>query len=302
MNNNRSLNLLIKKALTEGEETAELDTGLLSEVKSRLLKEGRYIKIMEKIKFFTHTSIGRAATVSCSVIIVFAFSFIFIQPVRAVAEKGIAKVKSMIYDVIKGEDGKYVAVRVPEIDPKDMGKINIKGVEKAVEKEIIAKIPKSLAGGYKFSDQSLASYDASTGSIIGGSVSDPIDEKTYKKFNEIVSTSYKKDNSMISLSVSHLDIPFASNSRREIFEGDNKRTIYIGAVQATYAEYPSARYQYKMVTGGGNEDRTKEPVINIVHRINWEQNGVYYSIYDFTHDLSMEELKIAAESVIESMM
>ncbi len=311
MNNNRSLNYLIKKALTEGEETAALDAGLLSEVKSRILKEGRYIKIMEKIKNFSHTGIGRAATISCSVIIVFLFSFIFIQPVRAVTEKGIEKVKSMIYEVIRGEDGEYVAVRVPKTDPEDRGRIHYGGVEKAVEKEIINRLPEGLAGGYMLSSRSLGSFDSSTGSMISVSVKDPADEKAYEKLdelyeelNETVSGTYRKYNSLIVLSISHLDIPFVWNSKREVFEGDNKRTIYIGPLQAVYAEYPAVRYPIKEAAGnkGGDEDRTKKPIINTVHTIKWEQNGLYFTVFDLSHDLSMEELQIAATSVVESMM
>ncbi|NLD35339.1 MAG: hypothetical protein GX654_00540 [Desulfatiglans sp.] len=310
MNNNRSLDYLIKKALTEVEETATLDTGLLSEVKSRLLKEGRDTEIMAKIKFFSHTSIGRAATISCSVIIVFLFSFIFIQPVRAVAEKGIEKVRSMIYDVIKGEDGKYVAVKVPKPEPGDLGPINYTGVKKAVAKEIIARIPESLAGGFMLSSRALGYTDTSKGLALSRSVPDPADYKEHEKFNEIyekfnerVSAIYKKYNSWIALSISHFDTPFASNSKREEFEGDNKRTICLGAIQATYAEYPGARYPIVEVADqGGYEDTTKEPIINIYHTIKWEQNGLYFTVFDLSHDLSLEELQIAATSVVESMM
>lgn len=301
MNNNRTFDILIKKALSEGEDNIRLNLKLASEAKLRLMSEKeRNIKIMNRIKLFSEFNLKNAAAVCCSIILLLVISFIFIPPVRAVGER----VKTMIYDIVKGKDGKYVPVQVPYIEPEKRKKITCEGDGTAVKEDIILKIPKNLAGGYTFSHQAFGLYNSETGSIIASSVKNGNWKKVYMKLNELVTTFYRRDKSIIVLGISCVDAPFSLNSRREIIEGDNKKDIFIGAMQASYAEYPGARFPVKWDANrlAGEEDRTKKPVIKMLHTIKWKHNQLYYTMYDFNGDLSLEELKVAAATVIESMM
>ncbi len=130
-----------------------------------------------------------------------------------------------------------------------------------------------------------------------------ITKELYDKFNETVTTFYAKEKSQIVLELSHMDFPFALNSSQKQIEGDNKKSLSIGDITATYAEYLGVRYPIKEVDGPGkgDEDRTQKPTITLLHTIKWKQNGVYYTVYDFNGDLSLEELNTAVATVIENM-
>ncbi len=303
MNKNRTFDVLVKKALSEGEDNIRLNLKLASEAKLRLMSdEKRNITIMNRINIFSEFNFKKAAVVFCSIIFMMIFSFTFISPVRAVGKK----VKTMIYDIVKGKDGEYVPVQVPAVEPEEREILSYEGNVTAVSKDVILKIPANLAGGYTFSHQGFGRYDAETGSHIGGG-SKPGEgnwEDLYNKFNQNVSTFYHKNNSVIVLTISCMDSPFVLNSRYEIIDGDNKEDFFINTIQAEYAEYPAARYPINWDADhkAGDEDRTRKPTIRMMHTIKWEYNGLYYKVYDFNCDLDQEELKPAAESVIESMM
>lgn len=304
MNNGKEFDYLIKKALSEGENKIKLDPCLTPVVKSRLITEkGRDEIDMNRIKNIFGTRFGKATAVCCSTVLVLTISFTFVQPVRAVGIGSIEKIKSMVYDVIKGKDGKYVAVKVPYQEPQKVGNTEYEGVKKAVGKDLVSKIPESLAGGYTLDHQALGCYDSKTDSMIMVSSKDGVTKELYNKFNETVTSFYCKESSQIVLEISYMDFPFALNSNKERIEGDNKKSLSFGDITATYAEYPGVRYPIKEVDGLGNgdEDRTQKPSITVLHTIKWQQNGAYYTVYDFNGDLSQEELEAAAATVIEKM-
>lgn len=304
MNNSKEFDYLIKKALSEGENKIKLDPFLSPEVKNRLIAEKGRSKIdMSRLKNIFGTRLGKVAAVCCSTALVLTISFTFVQPVRAVGIGSIEKIKAMVYDVIKGKDGKYVAVKVPYEEPKKVGNTEYEGVRKAVGKDLISKIPKNLAGGYTLDHQALGNYDSKTDSMIMASSKDGMTKELYNKFNETVSSFYCKESSQIVLEISYMDFPFALNSNKERIEGDNKKSLSFGDITATYAEYPGVRYPIKEVDGpgDGNEYRTQKPSITVLHTIKWQQNGAYFTVYDFNGDLSEEELKAAAATVIENM-
>ncbi|WP_010246428.1 hypothetical protein [Acetivibrio cellulolyticus] len=304
MNNSKDFDYLIKKALSEGENKIELDPCLTSEVKSRLISQKGRDKIdMNRIKNILGTRFGKVAAVCCSMVLVLTVSYTFVQPVRAASKESIEKIKSMVYDVIKGKDGKYVAIKVPYREPQKEDNNAYEGVKKAVGKDLISKIPENLAGGYTLDHQALGCYDLKSDSMIMVSSKDGMTKELYDKFNETVSSFYCKEKSQIVLEIAYMDFPFALNSSREHIEGDNKKSLSFGDITATYAEYPGVRYPIKEIDGPGNgdEDRTQKPEITVLHTIKWKQNDAYYTIYDFNGDLSEEELESAAATVIEKM-
>jgi len=304
MNNGKEFDYLIKKALSEGENMIELDPCLASEVKRRLISQKGRNKIdMNRIKNIPGTRFGKAAAVCCSMILVLALSFTFIQPVRAIGEKGVGKISVMVYDFMKGKDGKSIIIKVPYEETKKKGNNTYNGIEKAIGKDLLSKIPKNLAGDYMFDHQALGCYDNKSDSMIAVSAKDGMPKELKDKFNETVTTFYSKEKSQIVLDLSYADYPFCLNSRHEVIEGDNVKSLSIGDITATYAEYPGVRYPIKEVggPGGGYEDRTQKPAITVLHTIKWKQNGAYYTVYDFNGDLSQEELKAAAATVIEKM-
>ena len=304
MNNGKEFDYLIKKALSEGESKIQLEPCLPSEVKNRLnLQKGRSKTDMSKIKNIFGTRFGKAAAVCCSMVLVLTISYTFVQPVRAFSKEGMEKIKSMVYEVIKGNDGKYVAVRVPYHEPQKSGNNSYEGVKKPVGMDLISKIPESLAGGYTLDNQALGSYEPKSNSMIMISSANGISKDLYDKYNETVSAFYCKDNSKIVLEISYMNFPFALNSSQERIDGDNKKNLSIGDVKAIYAEYPGVRYPILEAYGPDSEieDRTQEPTITILHTIKWKQNGAYYTVYDFNGDLSQQELEAAAATIIENM-
>jgi len=302
MNDGKEFDYLVRKALTEGEDIVKLDNTLTHKAISRLSSQkGRYKINMSKIKNIHATPFGKIATACCCMVLVLSVSFTFIQPVRAIGEKGIDTIKSMVYDVIKGKDGKYIAVKVP-YDKTEKGyssnsAVNEGNVKKIIGDDVISNIPKSLEGGYIFDHQAFGSYDPKSDSFTMVSLKDNVTEKSPDKFKETVSVFYSKAKSQIVLEISGFDTPFALNMKNERIAGDNKKSFSIWEIAATYAEYPGIRYPIKNDT----EDRSQKPDISILHTIKWVQDGLYYTVYDFNGDLSLEDLKAAAATVIGSI-
>ena len=305
MNNYKSFDVLVKKALSEGDDRIQLNLDVVSEIKSRLTSQkSRHKTIMSRLSNFSGISFRKAEAICCSILFALILSFVFIPPVRAIGEKGIEKIKTMIYDIVKGKDGKYVAVKVPYIEPENRKIMTYEGDGTAVSEDVILKIPKTLAGGYTFSHQNFGLYDSTTGRQFAVPAENRKREGVDKKFNEFVTTFYRKEKSLLVLLISNIDTPFVLNSRHEVIEGDNIKNIPIGIIQATYAEYPGARYSIKEKAdhSGGDEDRTKKPEIKLLHTLKWKYNDQYYTVYDSNGDLSFNELKTAAGTVIESMV
>lgn len=299
MNKSKDIDYLIKKALSEGESKVELCPNLISEVKGKLnLQKERNVTDMSKTKTLKGIRLGKTA-VYCSMALVLTLSFVFVQPFRVAGKESIEKIKSMVYEVIKGKDGKYVAVKVPYREPQKADGNIYEGTKKPIEQDLISKVPESLAGGYTLDHQALGYYDSKSASMVMVSSQNGITKELYDKFNETLSSFYIKDGSKIVLEISYMDFPFALNNRKERIEGDNKKVISFGDVTATYAEYPGIRYPISQ--NDGNEDRTQEPTITVLHTIKWKHNEVYYTVYDFNGDLSLEELEAAAATIIERM-
>ncbi len=300
MNNDKTFDSLIREALSEGEDRAELNPALIPQVKSRLSSQkGRYKTNMNKINNIFGTRFGKVAGVCCCMTLVLALSFTFIQPVRAIGEKGIDKIRFMVYDVVKGNDGKYITVKVPYEEPKKTGS-SMTAIPSGEFKKItglLSKIPKTLAGGYTFDHKGVGGYDPESHSMIMLSLQDNTPEKLPDRLQEIVSSFYSRGKSQIVLNMSYFDAPFALNMKHELIEGDNKKNLTIGGITATYAEYPGVRYPLRE----DNEDRTQKPDISVLHTVKWKQNGVYFTVYDFNGDLSLEDLKAAAATVIKNM-
>ncbi|HOV28018.1 MAG TPA: hypothetical protein PK566_16890 [Pseudobacteroides sp.] len=90
-------------------------------------------------------------------------------------------------------------------------------------------------------------------------------QKSPDNFKKTVSVFYSKAKSQIVLEISCFDTPFALNMKNERIAGDNKKSLSIGKITATYAEYPGIRYPIKNDT----EDRSQKPDISILHTMGY---------------------------------
>ena len=298
MNKNEYLENSIKEALAYGEEEIKLNSASLIKAKNRLrMKEEKGEIIMSNKNKGFSLGMKRTAAVVCSLAIVAAGSITFIKPVRVFAKD----VKAMVYDVIKGDDGKYTTVKVPAAQTKAPEKdIKVPQLEKKEENS--KEMPKTLNGGYEFKYESPFCYNLNNHSTL--SVGDKGDKKEMRKFKPAdgwktgINNFYKNASSTIIVATCEIDMPFLFNTNGEAAKGDNEKQLTIGGINVIYGEYPNARYPIV----NDVEDRTQKPIsVTTSHTLKWEQNGTYYTMFDHESNLGLETLKAAAETVIGSM-
>jgi hypothetical protein len=297
MEKNNSFEASIKSALAFGEDKIELNTAYLKNVKLNLkmIKERKNFN-MTGIKLFLNSQIKKAVIVVCTLAIIMAASITFIQPVKAFADN----VKAMIYDVVKGDDGKYVAIKIPNEETKTQtvtGKLPT--IETSNTSSANSKMPSTLTGGYQLYDQSETAYNPNGSNIIAVSTKQEtkLSLKLPAGWLPGASFWYRKASSVIIASENDYDCPQVINSKGEAVKGDNQKELTISGQSVVYAEYPDARYPYVKDT----EDRTQAPSIHVSHTLLWNNNGKYYTLYDFNGDLTLDILKEAATSVIDSL-
>jgi len=294
----------IEKALAFGEDNVELAEASLDKVKRRLnMREERYDSNMSIINRIFKHNLNKTAAAVCTLAVVIAFSVSVIQPVRAFTREGIDNIKTLVYDIFRSSDGTYVAVEVPYAEPQkpvtkntdvEAARSDSKRLEEYLSKNTM---PSSLEGGYVFSNQGYSRYDTGSGSILAISSASGDFSTLPWDDTQAVSKWYRKGNSSILLSLSTVDIPFVTDSKGETLKGDNQKEIKIGNRTVIYAEYPGARFPIVEDC----EDRTQKPDIKVLHTLKWEHSGIYYTLYNFEGDLSLDVLKDAAESVIENL-
>ncbi|MCX7711805.1 MAG: hypothetical protein N2484_18335 [Clostridia bacterium] len=279
MNNEMQFEKLIKNALTEGESGFELGNGPLVGAKSRLKAKSEGYRMNSNYKLFKHSVVGRTiATASCA-IIALALVVAFVQPVRAMAQQAV----SMIYTVVKGEDGKYKAVQIPD-DRAEMHTTttlmskNPENKDMTKEVGFADKIPSSLKGGFVLDGKGVITWD----------------DSSKKGINAI----FKKDKSLIFLQEIDYPSPEYMNLKDK---GDNRQEIKLGNKTLVYCEQPMPIYE-NIAKGEGafENDVTRPPKeIKTMHAIVWEQGGLYYILSDLG-DLNLDTLEVAAKSMIES--
>ena len=298
MNKDEYLESSIKEALVYGEDKIKVNNTSLIKAKNRLrMEKGREEVIMRnRNKGFT-LGMKKTAAVICSLAIMATASVTLIKPVRAFANE----VKAMVYDVIKGDDGKYTIVKVSPPQSKTSEKdIKAPSLEETSSKE--TEMPKALKGGYQYEHEAIYCYNVNTKVSVAIGKLDT--EKAKIKFKEAdgwkngMSYDYKKGSSTIIVNVCNIETPFLLNSKFEEVKADNEKQLTIGGINVIYAEYPDARYPIV----NNVEDRTQPPIsVKTAHTLKWQHNGKYYTLFDFTNDMNLDNLKDAAESIIDSI-
>lgn len=304
MKQNNDFETSIKSALTHGEDKMILNTALLDRVKFNLKMENgkKDINMLQRNRF-SRIDIKKGVIAVCAVAVVTTASATFIKPVGAFA----AKIKTMIYDVVKGDDGKYVAIKIPYEEPEVKTMVGeLPSVDDSNTNIIKSKMPLTLSDGYELYSQSSVAYNPKNSNMLSISkkpsndlfASAPAPSlKLPEGWKDGTDYWYKKAASTIVVSENNFNCAFVSNTSGVPLKGDNKKEITIAGQSLTYAEYPDARYPYVK----DNEDRTQAPSIHVAHTLMWTANGKYYTMYDFNGDLSIETLKPAAETVINNL-
>ncbi|GBF35081.1 hypothetical protein DCCM_4204 [Desulfocucumis palustris] len=287
MNKQAQLEKSIKAALLQGVETLEADPDCLEKIKCQISteKEGRK-DMMKRIYDYLYDlkfRIKKHAALVCGIAAAAVMLCIFIQPVRVLAQEGIDKVASMVYIVVKGENGKYEPVQVPvekverSYTKADTTVLNDEELAKEVGFDF--KAPQTLEGGYKLADTAISQTDGS-------------DKKEVSKF-------YQKEKSRLVLSIS--DQNYSLQYAREI--GDKRKEVQVENKILYYCERPLPVYPIIEKNGVRTNDPTQKPTeIKTIHSLAWEYNGVYYKLSDMGAGLQLDELQNAAKSVLRHQL
>lgn len=289
MKNQTELEKRIVESLDQWVDHIEPHTQSMQQIKdlTSIQRKGRG-KTMERIvEFFRdfRFKINKPVLTFCSIVVIGIAS---IQPVQAWALEGLNKAMEIIYTVVKGEDGNYEAVQVPNNNDQSYS------TQEEVTDDAVNfafKVPPALKNGYKLISTYIQVPFTAEGAVI-----DTIPDSIQK--------CYSKDESdcRIFLTASINDGMFAYG-KDENYDGDtrkNRKEYTINEIPVYYFEdaLPKHPLVIDPMDGKWTSDFTQEPIIKTTHIFLWEHDGVYYYLNDLGN-LTFDEVKSKAEFIIE---
>lgn len=283
MNREVQLENLIKSALIKGEGEIVLSNIPLEKAKARLsTKNQRYMNDTKRCLYKLKDSIRKPVAAICCFALMAVLVISFVQPVRVIAQEFV----KMIYIAIKGENGKYEAVQIPDdgkyISSRTFARgVNGKELEKTFGHAVF--VPEKLEGGYKLKKNN------------------PRVSKYVESGEMRVMACFEKGESQLMLSVQ--DNNELMKEAKD--KGDNGKTRDVDGISLYYCEFPYAIYPFiDDGDGGGTFDITQKPLeIRTIHSFTWEHNGLHYRLCDLTTgDAPAEILESSAKMIIEHQL
>ncbi|QHI72771.1 hypothetical protein [Aminipila terrae] len=267
MKNNEALNLEIKKALLKRVERLEPGIGGFESIRERLSRKEDTVEVTKRYVGKIYNGMRRPVVSLCCVALMLTIVCTLNPSVRAWGQEGITK---LIYDVVKGEDGKYKTVQV-ETEVK-------KGPEvRMLEDKDLSfkyKAPRSIAEDYTASE--MISHDATGNSC---------------------SLFYRNGDASLVLSMTNQDyLIYCAKT-----EGENRKELDIQGVKVYYGEEVSPEYPLVQDSDGlWTFDMTQPPTaIKTDHQFTWEHKDITYQLDDQGAGISNDIMEQAVEDIIK---
>ena len=255
----RSLNQWVDHIEPHPQSMQQIKNLRSAQRKGRRTIMGKIVELFKDFRF----KINKPILTLCSIAVI---GIATIPPVQAWALEGLNKAIEMVYTVVKGEDGNYEAVQVPNNNDHSYStqeEVTDDAVNFAV------KVPPTLKNGYKLISTYIQVPFTAEGIVI-----DTIPDSIQK--------CYSKDglDSKLFLTSSINENMFAYGQDKN-YDGDtrkNRKEYTINEVLMCYFENALPKYPLVIdpMDGKWTSDFTQEPIINTEHIFLWEHDGVYY--------------------------
>lgn len=267
LKNEERLNLEIQKVLFKRVEGIQPRTQGFDLIKERLSKKEGNIEIMKRYRGGFYNKMRRPVVSMCCVILMLTVLCTFNPSVRAWGQEGFTK---LIYDVVKGEDGKYKTVQV-ETEVKKGEEIRL-----LEDKDI----------GFKYKAPNVIAEDYTTGEMISGDAT-----------GNTCSLFYRNSDASLVLAMTNEDWMIYCAERN----GDNRKELNIEGTEVYYYEEVSPEYPLvKDSDGLWTYDMTQPPTeIKTDHLFTWEYKGITYQLRDQGQNISYDIMDRAVEDIIK---
>lgn len=224
----------------------------------------------------------------CSLVLAIGLCGAFVPSVRASA---IDAIKSYIYLPIKNSVGEYVVTKISSDKVKVVKCVKtdttLSDTEISKELDYAVKLPVSLTDKYTLSKKWLITGFKGPQNSFAAGIYKPNEGSDKAKFILYTTNSKSEDFKQIKI---------MSKSR----DCKNKKDLKISNKTVSYYESPIFKGENEIEKGGKvSENFLKEShEILTQHIMNWEQNGIGYSIDDRGNNFSLEDMKAVAQQII----
>lgn len=267
LKNNQTLNSQIKEVLFKRVEGIQPRAEGFNLIKERLSRKEENIEVMKRYQEKTCSKMRRPIVSICCFALILTVLCAVNPSVRAWGQEGITK---LIYDVVKGEDGKYKTVQV-KAEVKKGPEIRL-----LEDKDLCFKykVPESIAEDYT-ADQ-MISNDATGNSC---------------------SLFYRNGDASLVLAMTNEDYLIYCAK----MDGDNKKALNVEGTKVYYCEEASPEYPLvKDSDGLWTYDMTQPPTdINTDHMFTWEYEGITYQLDDQGENISCDIMEQAVEDIVK---
>ncbi len=261
------LNSEIRKILFRRVEGIQPTAGGFNLIKGRLSEGEGNIEIIKRYQERTCSKMRRPIVSICCFALILTVLCAVNPSVRAWGQEGITK---LIYDVVKGEDGKYKTVQV----------------ETEVKKGEAIRLLEDKDIGFKYKTPNIIAEDYTTGEMISGDAT-----------GNTCSLFYRNGDASLVLAMTNEDYLIYCAERN----GDNRKQLNIEGTKVYYYEEASPEYPLvKDSDGLWTYDMTQPPTeIKTDHMFTWEYEGITYQLRDQGENISYDIMKQAVGDIIK---
>lgn len=270
LKNDETLNSEIRGVLYERAEGIQPRAEGYNLIKERLLKKEGNTEIMKRYHEKISYKMRRPLASVCCAALILTLLCTFNPSVRAWAQEGMTK---LIYDVVKGEDGKYKTVQV-EAEIKPGPEVKVVGDEDL---------------GFKYKAPNIIAENYTAGEVISGDASGNSHSLFYRNGDGVLVLAMTNEDWMMYCAETSVD---------------NKKELNIEDMKVYYNEDSLAEYPMVQDSDGlWTNDLTQPPTkIKTVHQFTWKYKGISYQLGDLGENISYDIMEQAVEDIIKYQM
>ncbi|MHC1722704.1 MAG: hypothetical protein AB9836_05815 [Aminipila sp.] len=267
MKNNETLNSEIKEVLFKRVEEIQPRAEGFNLIRERLSRKEGNIEIMKRYQEKTCSKMRRPIVSICCFALILTVLCVSNPSVRAWGQEGITK---LIYDVVKGEDGKYKTVQI----------------EAKVKKGEAIRLLQDKDIDFKYKAPNVIAEDYTSGEMISGDAT-----------GNTCSLFYHNGDASLVLAMTNEDWMIYCAER----DGDNRKELNVEGTKVYYYEEVNPEYPLvKDSDGLWTYDMTQPPTkIKTSHQFTWEYEGITYQLGDQGENISYDIMERAVEDIIK---
>lgn len=296
MSEKYDLDGVIKTVLKNDAKNIDVGTNSFELIRKRIENSNRsIISILKErvIDYKVAMRFNTGKTVSyllCTLVLAIGLCGALVPPVRAAA---VDAIKSYIYLPMKNSVGEFVATKISsdKIKVVKCVKTDTTLSDAEISKELgyAVKLPVSLIDKYTLSKKWLLTGFESPQNSFAAGIYKPKEGADKAKFILYTTDSKSEDFKQIKIMSKSGD-------------SKNQKDLKISNKTVSYYESPILKGLDDIEKGGkASEDFFKEShEILTAHIMNWEQNGIGYSLSDNANDLSLEDMKSVVGEIINN--